>query len=86
MAGLSSPVATTAAARERFMAKASSRNVKIREIAEQHSIPIIKNKPLARSMHDGVDVDRAIQPKFYKSVAKIIHILYAKSPRKASAK
>ncbi len=57
--------------------------LKIREIAEQHSIPIVEDKSLARSMHDAVDVDRQIPPEFYKAVAEIIHILYAKSTRKA---
>jgi flagellar biosynthetic protein FlhB len=39
--------------------------VKIREIAVQHSTPIIEDKHLARSMDDRVDVDRAIPPEFY---------------------
>jgi flagellar biosynthetic protein FlhB len=60
--------------------------VKIREIAVQHSTPIIEDKHLARSMDNRVEADRAIPPEFYKAVAEIIHILYAKSPRKASAK
>jgi type III secretion system FlhB-like substrate exporter len=60
--------------------------VKIRELAEQHSIPIVEDKPLAKSMDDSVNVDRVIPPEFYKSVGEIIHILYAKSPRKTSAK
>ena len=60
--------------------------VKIRELAEQHSIPIVEDKPLAKSMDDSVNVDRVIPPEFYKSVGEIIHILYAKSPRKGSAK
>jgi flagellar biosynthesis protein FlhB len=60
--------------------------VKIREIAAQHSIPIVEDKPLARSMDDSIEVDRAIPRKFYKLVAERIDILYAKSPRKASAK
>jgi flagellar biosynthetic protein FlhB len=61
-------------------------SVKIREIAEHHSIPIVEDKPLARSMDDGVEADRAIPPEFYKAVAEIIHIRYAKSSPKASAK
>jgi flagellar biosynthesis protein FlhB len=58
--------------------------VTIRELAEQHSIPIVEDKPLARFMDDSVEVDRVILPEFYKAVAEIIHILYAKSPRKTS--
>jgi flagellar biosynthesis protein FlhB len=59
---------------------------KIRELAEQHSIPIVEDKPLARFMDDSGEVDRVIPPEFYKAVAEIIHMLYAKSPRKTSAK
>lgn len=60
--------------------------LKIREIAEQHFIPIVEDKLLARSMYDAVEVDRPIPPEFYKAVAEIIHILYAKRPGKTSAK
>jgi flagellar biosynthesis protein FlhB len=60
--------------------------LKIREIAEQHSIPIIEDKLLARSMYDSVEVDRQIPPEFYKAVAELIHILYAKTWRKVSVK
>jgi flagellar biosynthesis protein FlhB len=52
----------------------------------QYSPPIIEGKHLARSMTDSVEVDRGIPPQFYKAVAEIIHILYVKIPRKASAK
>jgi flagellar biosynthesis protein FlhB len=37
-------------------------------------------------MDGSVEADHAIPHEFYKAVAEIIHILYAKSPRKASAK
>ncbi len=60
--------------------------LKIREIAEQHLIPIVEDKLLARSMYDCVEVDRPIPPEFYKAVAELIHILYAKSSRKGGAK
>ena len=60
--------------------------LKIREIAEQHSIPVVEDKLLARSMYDSVEVDRPIPPEFYKAVAELIHILYAKSSRKAVGK
>jgi flagellar biosynthesis protein FlhB len=57
--------------------------LKIREIAEKNSIPIIEDKLLARTMYDSVDVDRPIPPEFYKAVAELIHILYAKNPLSA---
>ena len=60
--------------------------LKIREIAEQHLIPIVEDKLLARSMYDSVEVDRPIPPEFYKAVAELIHILYVRRSPKAKAK
>ena len=57
--------------------------LKIREIAEKNLIPIIKDKLLARTMYDSVEVDRPIPPEFYKAVAELIHVLYAKNPLSA---
>ncbi len=34
--------------------------LKIREIADEHSIPIVENPPLARALHATVEVDQAI--------------------------
>jgi flagellar biosynthesis protein FlhB len=57
--------------------------LKIREIAEQHDIPIVEDKPLARSLHDSVEVDQLIPPQFYKAVAEIIHFLHVRKSRKS---
>jgi flagellar biosynthesis protein FlhB len=57
--------------------------LKIREIAEKNSIPIIEDKLLARTMYDSVQVEHPIPPEFYKAVAELIHILYAKNPLSA---
>lgn len=52
--------------------------LKIREIATQHGIPIVEDKPLARSLYDKVQVDQLIPPEFYKAVAKIILYLFSR--------
>ncbi|MBV8473250.1 MAG: flagellar type III secretion system protein FlhB [Hyphomicrobiales bacterium] len=49
--------------------------LKIREIAEQHDIPIIEDKPLARALYGAVIVDSAIPPEFYRAVAEIVHLV-----------
>jgi flagellar biosynthesis protein FlhB len=54
----------------------------IRQIAEQHDIPVIEDKALARSMYDAVEVDRMIPPEFYKAIAELIHILHARDRRR----
>ena len=46
--------------------------LKIREVAGQHSIPIVENPPLARALHAAVEVDEAIPPEHYKAVAEVI--------------
>jgi flagellar biosynthesis protein FlhB len=46
--------------------------LKIRHVAEAHGIPVVEDKPLARSLHDSVDVGKMIPPEFYRAVATII--------------
>ena len=45
---------------------------KIREVAEQHGIPIVENPPLARALHATVEIDQEIPPEHYRAVAEII--------------
>ena len=46
--------------------------LKIREIATEHGVPIVENPPLARALHQAVELDHEISPEFYKAVAEII--------------
>lgn len=46
--------------------------LKIREIAEDHRIPLVENPPLARALHKTVDVDQEVPPEHYKAVAEVI--------------
>ncbi len=46
--------------------------LKIREVANEHDIPIVENPPLARALHAGVEVDDEIPPEQYKAVAEVI--------------
>jgi flagellar biosynthetic protein FlhB len=52
--------------------------LKIREIAEENAIPIIEDKPLARSLYDAVNVDSAIPAEFYRAVAELVHLIQEK--------
>jgi len=45
---------------------------RIREIAEQHRIPVVENPPLARALHATVEVDQEIPQEHYRAVAEII--------------
>jgi flagellar biosynthesis protein FlhB len=45
---------------------------KIREVAAEHSVPVVENPPLARALHGTVEIDREIPPEHYKAVAEVI--------------
>lgn len=49
--------------------------LKIREIAEEHGVPVLERKALVRSMFDHVEVDQMIPSEFYRPVAELIHFL-----------
>jgi flagellar biosynthetic protein FlhB len=59
--------------------------LKIREVAEENDIPVVEDKPLARSLYDSVEADRMIPPEFYRALAEIIHFLQNRNGAKASA-
>src|SRR4029077_12291332 len=45
---------------------------KIREVAEEHRIPVVENPPLARALHAPVEIDQEIPQEHYRAVAEII--------------
>jgi flagellar biosynthesis protein FlhB len=46
--------------------------LKIRQVASEHSVPMVENVPLARALYATVEVDQAIPPEHYKAVAEVI--------------
>jgi flagellar biosynthetic protein FlhB len=48
----------------------------IRKIAEEHKIPIVRNPPLARALHDTVELDEEIPAEHYRAVAEIITYVF----------
>ena len=46
--------------------------LRIREVAEQHRVPIVENPPLARALHKTVEIDEEIPPEHYRAVAEVI--------------
>ena len=59
--------------------------LRIREIAEAHSVPVVEDRPLARALYEAVEVDQWIPPEFYRAIAKILHFIYARTGRSAVA-
>ncbi len=50
---------------------------KIREIAKNNNIPIVENKPLARSLYKLVDINQVIPQELYVAVAEILQYVYS---------
>jgi flagellar biosynthetic protein FlhB len=60
--------------------------LKIREVAEQHGVALVEDKPLARSLYENVEVDQLIPPEFYKAVAEIIYYLHLRKDRRGKSR
>ena len=50
--------------------------MKIREIAKEHGVPLVEDKPLARTLRKTVEVGQMIPASLYKAVAEILAYVY----------
>ncbi len=50
--------------------------LKIREIAKEHNIPLVEDKPLARLLYKSVDIGQYIPAHLYRAVAEILAYVY----------
>jgi flagellar biosynthetic protein FlhB len=56
---------------------------KIKEIAKEHGVPVIENKPLAQALHKVVDVGDEIPTELFEAVAQILAQVYTINPQSA---
>lgn len=49
---------------------------KIKEVAKEHQIEIVENKPLARMLYANVDIGQAVPPELYQAVAEVLAFVY----------
>lgn len=49
---------------------------KIKEIAKEHKVPIVENKPLARALFAAVEVGDMVPPELYQAVAEVLAYVY----------
>lgn len=52
---------------------------KIKEIAKEHKVPMVENKPLARSLYPVVEVEAMIPPDLFVAVAEVLAYVFAKN-------
>lgn len=55
---------------------------KIREVARKNSVPIVENKPLARTLYAQVRVGKEIPEALYKAVAEVLAYIYRNRSRR----
>ena len=49
---------------------------KIKEVAREHQIEIVENKPLARMLYANVEIGAEIPPELYQAVAEVLAFVY----------
>jgi len=50
--------------------------LKIRELARLHHVPIVENKPLARTLYKEMEIGEFIPKELYKAVAQVLSYVY----------
>ncbi len=50
---------------------------RIREVAAEHGVPVVENKPLARELFKRVEIDQDIPPEHYRAVAEVISYVFS---------
>jgi len=55
---------------------------KIRDVAREHGVPLVEDKPLARALYKGVKVGQLIPESLYKAVAEILAYVYSLKGRR----
>lgn len=55
--------------------------LKIREVAGEHGVPLVEDKPLARALYAAVDVDETVPREHFEAVAKVIGFVLGKKAR-----
>lgn len=49
---------------------------KIKEVAREHKVEIVENKPLARMLYHNVDIGEQVPPELYQAVAEVLAMVY----------
>ncbi|HRT42728.1 MAG TPA: flagellar biosynthesis protein FlhB [Phycisphaerae bacterium] len=49
---------------------------RIRQVAQQHRIPIVQRPPLARALYAAVEVGKEVPPAYYRAVAEVLAYVY----------
>jgi len=54
---------------------------RIKQIAREHNVPVVENKPLARALYSTVEVDQEITYELFQAVAQVLAYIYSLKQR-----
>ncbi len=57
----------------------------IRRVAEEHDVPIVADPPLARALHQSVEIGQVIPEELYAAVARVLAFVYRLAGRRRLA-
>ena len=57
--------------------------LQIRRLAEEHGVPVIEDRPLARSLHASIEVGQLVPEELYQAVAQVLAYVYRVAKRRA---
>jgi flagellar biosynthetic protein FlhB len=60
--------------------------LRIRQLAQQHGVPIVQRPPLARALYAAVEVGQEVPPMFYRAIAEVLAYVYQLSGRAVAAR
>lgn len=55
---------------------------KIKDLAKEHGVPVVENKPLARLMYKEVEVGEVVPVKMYQAMAQVLAAIYKEEDKK----
>jgi flagellar biosynthesis protein FlhB len=56
--------------------------MRIRDMAKEHKVPIMRNPPLARGLYATCDIDDMVPAEHFRAVAEIISYVFRMKGRK----
>jgi flagellar biosynthetic protein FlhB len=59
--------------------------LQIRKLAEENGVPIVEDKPLARSLHKSVEIGQLVPEDLYQAVAQVLAYVYRVARRRKIA-
>jgi flagellar biosynthesis protein FlhB len=57
--------------------------LQIRRIAEEHGVPVLEDRPLARSLHAAIEIGQLVPEELYQAVAQVLAYVYRVAKRRA---